>query len=167
MKRKISYISIGLFVSLAVLFFYSCQKEGVKSFLGDYSYKTSGVVNVDSNGVSYTFKLPDKIGHISIVELSKDSVLIIKNEMMGEVQTLQAKVDGDSIFINSYEKQLSFPKSDTGHIESAKWIIHVSGGKGRMYDKNTITFVENYQGTNDDTTLTISGENILTVLERN
>ena len=113
MKRKISYISIGLFVSLAVLFFYSCQKEGVKSFLGDYSYKTSGVVNVDSNGVSYTFKLPDKIGHISIVELNKDSVLIIKNEMMGEVQTLQAKVDGDSIFINSYEKQLSFQFNNT------------------------------------------------------
>lgn len=167
MKRKISNISIGLLVPLMVLALAGCQKEGVKLFLGDYSYKTSGVVLVDSGGVAYTCKLPDKIGHISIVELSKDSVLIIKNEMMGEVQTLPAKVVGDSIFISSCVKQLSFPKSDTGHIESAKWIIHVSGGKGRMYDKNTITFVENYQGTNDDTTLTISGENILTVLERN
>ncbi len=167
MKRKISYISIGLFVLLAVLFFYSCQKEGVKSFLGDYSYKTSGVVLLDSSGISYTCKLPDKIGHISIVALGEDSVLIIKNEMMGEVQTLQAKVVGDSIFINPYVKQMSIPKSDTGHIVGTDFIVRINNGKGKMYDKNTITYVENYQGANEDTTLTISGENILTVLERN
>ena len=167
MKRKISYISIGLFVSLAVLFFYSCQKEGVKSFLGDYSYKTSGVVNVDSNGVSYTFKLPDKIGHISIVELSKDSVLIIKNEMMGEVQTLPAKVVGDSIFISSCVKQMSLPKSDTGHFAGNDLTVRIFNGRGRIFDKNTVTYVEDYQGANEDTTLTMRGENILTVLERN
>lgn len=47
MKMKNKYLSAAVSLILPLLVFQSCEKEGVKLFDGSYSFKTSGILNLD------------------------------------------------------------------------------------------------------------------------
>lgn len=158
--KKVSLITIIFLSTLA-----GCKSDA-DIFKGDYSYKTSGTVYVEYNKSRVTYNLDNQVGQLRIVELTgSDSVLLIKNPLKGEVETMRAKVAGDSIYIAPYKKQLSFFLTDS---INGNYDITVSG-RGVMYDKNTIVLNENYYGIGiyDTTRIQIYSENITTLAQRN
>ncbi len=154
-----------LLTIIFVLTLGGCKKDA-DLFRGDYSYKTSGTVYVEYNGSRITYNLDNQIGQLRIVKQNNtDSILLIKNPLNGEVETLRAKAVDDSIFIAPYEKELSFFLNDS---INGNYDIIVSGC-GAIYDKNTIILSENYYGVGiyDTTTLQIYSDNITTFAQRN
>lgn len=141
-----------------------CTNQDVKLFTGEYTYKTSGNVDITLNGNSFTHTLNNSIGQMDIVDLKQnDSVLIVKNEMSGSVQTLRAQVREDSLFLEPYSKELSV----TLNGETTIFDIQISGN-GVIYDKNTIIINEVYDGeAQGSVTGSLNGESIKTVAKRN
>lgn len=158
--KKASLITIIFLATLV-----GCKKDA-DIFKGDYSYKTSGTVYIEYGGSRITYNLDNQIGQLRIVKLSSnDSILIIKNPLKGEVETLHAKVSDDSIFVAPYQKNLSFFLTDS---INGNYNITVSGN-GVMYDKNTIVLNENYYGIGvyDTAQIQIYSDIITTFAQRN
>lgn len=148
----------------ALLCLCSCNKA--KVFTGDYSYKTSGTLTIsrsDTTEIPYDL---NRIGQLSVIDLKssdKDSVLLVFNELTGGVTTVRAKVDGDSLRIVPYTKNISVAIG----LQSADCEIEVSG-RGVRYD-DIIMLDETYNGEakNDTVTIKIHGNHISTVANRN
>ncbi len=149
----------------ALLCLCSCNKA--KVFTGDYAYKTSGTLTIsssDTTAVTYELR---KVGQLSVVDLKssdKDSVLLVFNELGGDITKVRAKVDGDSLHLVPYTKKLSI---QTGLLQSADCAINVSG-RGVRYD-DIIMLDEVYDGqlTSDTITIKIHGNHIATAANRN
>lgn len=151
--------------AVALLGLCSCNKA--KIFTGDYAYKTSGTLTIsrtDTTAVLYELK---QVGQLNVIDLKsskKDSVLLVFNELGGNITTVRAKVDGDSLRLVPYTKTISL---QSGLLQSVSGEIKVSGC-GVRYD-DIIMLDEVYDGelTSDTTTIKIYGSHIATVANRN
>ena len=154
----------NLFLSLILIGCCACSNDA-RLLSGDYSYKTSGSVVVATDTEEVTYQLPDKIGQLNVVDLKatdKDSVLLVFNEMGGNLTTTYARISGDSIELLPYTTTLSI----TTGSGAGTYDITVSG-RGMRYD-DLIMLRETYDGTlSDDNETTLHSENITTVANRN
>lgn len=154
----------NLFLSLILIGWCACSNDA-RLLSGDYSYKTSGSVVIATDTEEVTYQLPDKIGQLNVVDLKatdKDSVLLVFNEMGGNLTTTYARISDDSIELLPYTTTLSI----TTGSGAGTYDITVSG-TGMRYD-DLIMLRETYDGTlSDDNKTTLHSENITTVANRN
>ena len=154
----------NLFLSLILIGCCACSNDA-RLLSGDYSYKTSGSVVIATDTEEVTYQLPDKIGQLNVVDLKatdKGSVLLVFNEMGGNLTTTYARISADSIELQPYTTTLTI----TTGKGTGTYDITVSG-TGIRYD-DLIMLHETYDGTlSDDNETTLYSDNIIIVANRN
>jgi len=94
-----------LWMALMSVLLVGCEESAdVRSARGLYSYKSSGIVEIDSIGsVSLTEQ-----GSMEVISLqNEDSVLLTFNELAGGVYSAYASIKGDEITLSPFTRQLS------------------------------------------------------------
>lgn len=152
---------------VALLLFVGCQSP-VTPYLGDYSYKTSGRIEIAYDTVTLSHTLSDKIGQMDIHDRQNgDTMLIVMNEMNGNVHYLQAVAGETGFAIVPYTRHVNL-KGIAALLNNEAEVTVT--GSGNMYDDRTILIEESYEGhfsIGDSINGTITGNNILTVAKRN
>lgn len=152
---------------IAIIFMLNSCNKAVDPLVGDYSYKTSGSVSVQTSTDTTTHQLADSYGQMNIIDLhSEDSIMIVINEWEGKVYTLKGIAHEGGYIIPRYTKTIKI--NGLSGINN-KYDVYVTG-TATIYDKKTIVIHENYTGIIhpdfSDTAL-IEGNNILTIAQRN
>lgn len=156
----------NLVIALTMVVVFAACKNDAKPFLGDYSYKTSGIVTIATDSTNFTYTLPNKIGQMTVEDLKssgKDSLLLIMNEVGGGVSIIRAGVSGDSIRIVPYFRTMTL------NTTSVQGVFNIKvSGVGQRYDES-IVLNEVYDGTLDSDSLkaTIKGTDIRTAAKKN
>lgn len=133
----------------------SCKKSGVKLFVGDYSFKTSGEVTVTAQAVVNGSNIPipaemnvdlgTDIGqlNISVSDKENQEVIVVINYVNGDVVTTRGICDGTTIRLEEFQRNTLPISVNTLFSPSDTYIT--MGGKGEMYD-NMIVFDMTIQG---------------------
>lgn len=126
MKMKPFVAALAVVASL--LSFCSCEKEGVKLFDGNYSFKTSGILTVErtakvsesdasaeipakiSDSGNRTFKLPltSESGQMNIIKTGDNSVIVTMNIVGGDALVFNGKAEGKVLTLDPAVRFLSF-----------------------------------------------------------
>lgn len=124
MKMKPFVAALAVVVSLMSLI--SCEKEGVKLFDGNYSFKTSGILTVErtakvsesdaSAGIldipdgNRTFKLPltSESGQMNIIKTGDNSVIVTMNIVGGDALVFNGKAEGKVLTLDPAVRFVSF-----------------------------------------------------------
>lgn len=132
-EKVVNYMKMKPFVAaLAVvaslLSFCSCEKEGVKLFDGNYSFKTSGILTIErtakvsesdasaeipariSDSGNRTFKLPltSESGQMNIIKTGDNSVIVTMNIVGGDALVFNGKAEGKVLTLDPAVRFLSF-----------------------------------------------------------
>lgn len=156
----------------------SCKKDGVRLFIGDYSFKTSGEIAIsvetEYEGMdlpipaSLNVSLSNDIGQLNISAMDKKSgkVMVVINYLTGDVVTTTGTCDGDYIRLDEFQRTILPVSIST--LFSTYYYINVSG-TGHIYDENTIVFDMDYngRGTIGSVTYKIKDKDIKMVAYRN
>lgn len=145
---------VVFFIALSCVFLFSaCSKSGIKSFRGDYSFKTSGSVTIQRVTLPFdtitppaiTFSLPNEIGQLEITTLDKehDSVLMVMNYLNNEVVVAQGCCKDNELIMKSFTRDaLNFNvDSDLSFKAPVKVRAH-----GRLYDEDLLIIDMSYSG---------------------
>ena len=173
MKKALLFLALCCSIALS-----SCKKDGVRLFVGDYSFKTSGdlAISVEAEyegedlpiPASLNLSLSNDIGQLNISSVDKESgeVMVVINYLCGDVVTTTGFCDGDEIELDEFRRTI-LPVSISTFI-STYYYIKVSG-KGRIYDDNTIVFDMKYNGKGSvgSVTYKIRDKNVKMVAYRN
>ena len=95
------------------LIFCSCNGLTAGYIEGTYSYKTSGVVSITNGSSTTDASLDNLMGTLDIKRLNGDSILLIFNELNGDMVSVAAQVKGDSILMPPYQKVFSITTTST------------------------------------------------------
>ena len=116
----------ALAVVVSLMSLISCEKEGVKLFDGNYSFKTSGILTVErtakvsesdaSAGIldipdgNRTFKLPltSESGQMNIIKTGDNSVIVTMNIVGGDALVFSGKAEGKVLTLDPAVRFLSF-----------------------------------------------------------
>lgn len=162
MKKTISCVAF-----LAIILMLSSCNKAVDPLVGDYSYKTSGSVSVQTATDTTTHQLNETYGQMNIINLhSDDSIMIVMNEWEGKVYTVKCIAHEGGYVIPQYVKHVQI--NGLSSINN-KYDVYASG-TATIYDKKTIVINETYTGIIhpdfSDTAL-VEGNSILTIAQRN
>ena len=171
MKKAFLLTAVCAFLSLT-----SCQKKGVPLFLGDYSFKISGEVEIQRvpspfdtvTPSTFTYVLPNEIGQLEISPLNhkSDSVIVVMNYLNGEVIVTHGRCDGQHISLEQFKRN-NLRISIDGSIDlKSKTTVFASGD---IYNENTIILNLTYWGkvTEGQVSYNIEGDDIKMVASRN
>ncbi len=133
----------------------SCNTE-VWQMSGEYSYKTSGRVEIENADTTIQKNLPDEIGvlHILSTDRKSEEVVLTMNQLGGSVVTTHGMVEGNRIELENFERTLKLQTT----LQEKNFVLQV-GGYGERYE-NTIVFTLEYDGESEDGEYTLSGEDI-------
>lgn len=124
MKMKPFVAALAVVVSL--MSFCSCEKEGVKLFDGNYSFKTSGILTIErtakvsesdaSAGIldipdgNRTFKLPltSESGQMNVIKTGDNSVIVTMNVVGGDAFVFSGKAEGKVLTLDPAVRFVSF-----------------------------------------------------------
>lgn len=124
MKMKPFVAALAVVVSLMSLI--SCEKEGVKLFDGNYSFKTSGILTVErtakvsesdaSAGIldipdgNRTFKLAltSESGQMNVIKTGDNSVIVTMNVVGGDAFVFSGKAEGKVLTLDHAVRFVSF-----------------------------------------------------------
>lgn len=113
MKMKPFVAALAVVASL--LSFCSCEKEGVKLFDGNYSFKTSGILTIERTAKDFpdgnrTFKLPltSESGQMNIIKTGDNSVIVTMNIVGGDALVFNGKAEGKVLTLDPAVRFLSF-----------------------------------------------------------
>ena len=147
------------------------QKDEVNSLVGNYTYKVSGVVTVDTIG---DIHLSPETGTMSITSTDRDKeVIMIFNHSGGDAYEIRANVTTDSIYIHPMHRYIDVEVAQdtlalgtvTRRQESFDVLV---SGSGHMLSNGDVSFNLTYAGkalNNPDEP--ISGNNIFLHGKRN
>lgn len=138
---------------------------------GEYTFKTSGAVTLTSEDKTETFVLDNEIGTLNVLNKNdnNDGIVLTINSSYGPVQTTTARVAGNTLLVDAFNRTLEFTELQP-HILQSDVVkttfdnVKVTGN-GERYD-DTIIFTWAYEGTSTDGKVTLKGENIKTVATR-
>jgi len=135
----------------------------VRSAVGTYSYKTSGIMELDSltQGASDTLIQVafTEMGALEVVSLKdKDSVLITFNELMGDVYSTRGSIKGNEIVLQPFFRRFMNAKVINPTT------IAVTGN-GQIYDSSIVMNL-NYSGLADDS-LALTANNVQLIAKKN
>ncbi|HOE38806.1 MAG TPA: hypothetical protein PLG05_03485 [Bacteroidales bacterium] len=92
---KKNKLPLLLFCFFTVLFS-SCNEKPVKSFLGDFTYKTSGSITVEGDTCDVALKIANKLGQMDIIDIGEENrVMVIKTEITGNITKTYATISSD------------------------------------------------------------------------
>ena len=161
-----------LILMFALAMLTSCHKKGIPLFIGDYSYKMSGSVELtpddDSMLEPIQLEITNEIGNLQISKLDKKegSVMVVMNAVNGGLSTATAYCEGKEIVFDEFEHSLKLTNIAQGI--NTNCVVNVEA-EGMMYDDNTIILNLSFSG--EQTYLgndyTIQGDNIILVAYRN
>lgn len=147
---------------ICVLVLTGCNTE-VWHMTGEYSYKLSGRVEVESEDTLMVKNIDDEIGTLRI--LSKDNkaeeVVLTLNQLAGGVSTTTAVVEGERLEIEPFEKTMRIASL----LPNGEFSVTVSGYAERY--QNTLIFVLECSGESLDGEYSLTGEEITMVATRN
>ena len=124
MKMKPFVAALAVVVSLMSLI--SCEKEGVKLFDGNYSFKTSGILTVErtakvseSNASAGIFDIPDgnrtfrlaltsESGQMNVIKTGDNSVIVTMNVVGGDAFVFSGKAEGKVLTLDPAVRFVSF-----------------------------------------------------------
>lgn len=96
-------------LSAAVMFaLCACNKEGVSLFRGEYSFKSSGNIEVRGEEENYTLRTATEIGQMHINPAQDGSIKVSMNVIGGDVMVFDAKVSKTTITL--------LPRTRTVHL---------------------------------------------------
>lgn len=141
-----------LILAFAVMALVGCKSDG-KRVAGSYSYKISGIVEVDSVRTS----LDDEMGAMKILSREDGDLILTMNQLNGGVMTTTATWDDESrtITLVPFERILNMGIRGDFLVDVA--------GKGTYLDE-TIVFSLQYQGHSmSDSLVLLDGKDLLMV----
>lgn len=124
MKMKPFVAALAVVVSLMSLI--SCEKEGVKLFDGNYSFKTSGILTVErtakvsesdaSAGIldipdgnrTFRLALTSESGQMNVIKTEDNSVIVTMNVVGGDAFVFSGKAEGKVLTLDPAVRFLSF-----------------------------------------------------------
>lgn len=141
MKR----IIFALLLVISISSLTSCHKGGINLFAGDYSFKTSGEVFISAQSgtnvvpAMLNINLANSVGQLNISAANdkSDNVVVVINNLNGDVFTTTGSCEGKDIIIDEFECT-TLPFSVTT-LFTGDFKIKVSA-IGQMYDDNMIVF---------------------------
>lgn len=151
---------------MAGLILSSCQSKTERTYAGDYSYNTSGLMNIymskDTVNVTHTER-----GSMRIVPLADDDnkVMIIRTSLEGKVTRLYGTFVGDELIIKPYEYQVNYAEYDgiVGNLMNSKTENVRVDCEGEVYLTGrdvTIILTETYTGQH------VHANKVMTVAEK-
>ena len=139
-----------ILLSVLALALTACnQKDEVNSLIGNYTYKVSGVVSVDTVG---DIHLTPETGTMSITSTDKDHEVIMSfNHNGGDAYDIRANVTTDSIYIHPMHRYIDVEVAqDTlalGTITHRHETFDVLvSGSGHMLSNGDVSFNLTYSG---------------------
>lgn len=168
-KMKKTYV---ILLSVLAWMLTACQQnEEVNNLLGNYTYKVSGVVSVDTIGDVH---LAPETGTMTFTSTDKDDeVLMSFNHNGGDVYDIRAMVTKDSLYIRSTQRYIDVEVAqDTlllGNVSKRRETFQIAvAGSGHMLSNGDVSFNLSYNGQaiNDPSCL-LSGKNIHLHCKRN
>ena len=168
--KKILFI----FLILSTLVVISCRR-GANGYVGDFSYKLSGEVEIINSDGTSEFHLIHKNGQLNIYkERGKNELLLTFNEMNGPCYTVVADFANDSIALRPYTfstnilSSSGIPLPNSGNEISLVYTIMSRGGTGVLKGEELLLIDEFWDGhLSGDSSTTINGASIKTTAERN
>ena len=124
MKMKPFVAALAVVVSLMSLI--SCEKEGVKLFDGNYSFKTSGILTVErtakvseSDASAGILDIPDgkrtfrlalisESGQMNVIKTGDNSVIVTMNVVGGDAFVFSGKAEGKVLTLDPAVRFVSF-----------------------------------------------------------
>lgn len=124
MKMKPFVAALAVVVSLMSLI--SCEKEGVKLFDGNYSFKTSGILTVErtakvsesdaSAGIldipdgnrTFRLALTSESGQMNVIKTGDNSLIVTMNVVGGDALVFNGKAEGKVLTLDPAVRFLSF-----------------------------------------------------------
>lgn len=124
MKMKPFVAALAVVVSLMSLI--SCEKEGVKLFDGNYSFKTSGILTVErtakvsesdaSAGIldipdgnrTFRLALTSESGQMNVIKTGDNSVIVTMNVVGGDAFVFSGKAEGKVLTLDPSVRFVSF-----------------------------------------------------------
>lgn len=124
MKMKPFVAALAVVASL--LSFCSCEKEGVKLFDGNYSFKTSGILTIErtakvsesdaSAGIldipdgnrTFRLALTSESGQMNVIKTGDNSVIVTMNIVGGDALVFNGKAEGKVLTLDPAVRFLSF-----------------------------------------------------------
>lgn len=161
MKMKPFVAALAVVVSLMSLI--SCEKEGVKLFDGNYSFKTSGILTVErtakvsesdaSAGIldipdgnrTFRLALTSESGQMNVIKTGDNSVIVTMNVVGGDAFVFSGKAEGKVLTLDPAVRFVSF--RDGANTVSLE--ITVSGTAEKHDD--VAVFTLEYTGGGDTT----------------
>lgn len=146
MKKKLSILI------LVVLGLVSCQ-EPIQTLVGTYSFKTSGVVEVED----IQMVLPNESGTLELQQTSEDELRMVFNQMGGGVYTATATLMDNVIMLYPFDRTIT--------VNMIPYELVVTG-QGQ-YNDGIIVFELQYHGTSLIGSSSLSGGDILMIAKKN
>lgn len=124
MKMKPFVAALAVVASL--MSFCSCEKEGVKLFDGNYSFKTSGILTIErtakvsesdaSAGIldipdgnrTFRLALTSESGQMNVIKTGDNSVIVTMNVVGGEAFVFSGKAEGKVLTLDPAVRFVSF-----------------------------------------------------------
>lgn len=124
MKMKPFVAALAVVVSL--MSFCSCEKEGVKLFDGNYSFKTSGILTIErtakvsesdaSAGIldipdgnrTFRLALTSESGQMNVIKTGDNSVIVTMNVVGGDAFVFSGKAEGKVLTLDPAVRFVSF-----------------------------------------------------------
>lgn len=124
MKMKPFVAALAVVVPLMSLI--SCEKEGVKLFDGNYSFKTSGILTVErtakvseSDASTEILDIPDgnrtfrlsltsEFGQMNVIKAGDNSVIVTMNVVGGDALVFSGKAEGKVLTLDPAVRFVSF-----------------------------------------------------------
>ncbi len=142
-------VAIALLCGVVV----GCKNE-VQQTAGEYSYKISGSVLVDS----VEQRLSNETGVVYVVEKEKETLLLTFNMLGGDVYTTTATIKNKVLEMAELERIVS---------QSARDYKVTVSGRGDVYDKNILLRLQ-YKGTSmDKDSIALESKDIQLLATRN
>lgn len=116
----------ALAVVVSLMSLISCEKEGVKLFDGNYSFKTSGILTVErtakvsesdaSAGIldipdgnrTFRLALTSESGQMNVIKTEDNSVIVTMNVVGGDAFVFSGKAEGKVLTLDPAVRFLSF-----------------------------------------------------------
>ena len=147
------------------------QDPEVNSLVGNYTYKVSGVVSVDSVGEIH---LTPETGTMTLTATDKEREVIMSfNHNGGDVYDIRANVTSDSLYLRPMHRYVDVEVAqDTlvlGNVTHRRETYDVQvSGSGHMLSNGDVSFALTYAGhAINNPGSTLSGKNIFLHCKRN
>ena len=146
------------------------------SFVGDYSYKLSGEVELKATDGEVSYRLLHRNGQMNILKdkSQKNRYLITVNEMNGGCYTMYATLDGDKLQIDRHEfttnvlSTSSLPDIDITQEEDPTIVYRIAASGGGTRNGDILIIKEEWQGAQSgNPDATIRGAEMTIIAERN